>query len=304
MLKLLLNHKIQYVFGIAGVVFILLSMFRVQDITKLQLTFVTPIKLAPFFTGIVFIILSFVGNFSHQLTVPLSWTALSKVKNTRGGYETTLGHAKIEVCFGQIQDYSQISTQDLVVLPANDLFDDDCIHDTRSALGAFMNHFFPNRIHEICVLVREKLSRIVQLVQGDQSGQKQRYEIGTAVYLINPLSKDMRVAFLATTTVKENEGIQCEASDIFKAINGLHLLMNTERLDTIIIPVIGSGHGGLKPALSFFCMLVAFAECLSKTSGHHIKHVRIVIYQKDKKSKPAIPFWQVRRLLAFVQRYS
>jgi hypothetical protein len=304
MLKLLLNHKIQYVFGIAGVVFILLSMFNVQDITKLQLTFVTPIKLVPLVTGVVFIILSFIGNFSHQLTVPLSWTALSKVKNTKEGYETTFDHAKIEVCFGQIQDYSQFSTQDLVVLPANDLFDDKCIHDTRSALGAFMNHFFPNQIHEICTLVKEKLPKNIQQVQGVQFGQKQKFEIGTTAYLNSPLNKDMRVAFLATTTVKENEGIQCEASDIFKAIKGLHLLMNIERLDTVIIPVIGSGHGGLKPALSFFCMLVAFAECLSRSSGHHIKHVRIVIYQKDKNSKPAIPFWQVRRLLAFVQRYS
>lgn len=112
------------------------------------------------------------------------------------------------------------------------------------------------------------------------------------------------MAFLATTTVKENEGIQCEASDIFRAIKGLHNLMNTERLDTVIIPVIGSGHGGLRPALSLFCMLVAFAECLVKPSGRHIKHVRIVIFQKDKNSKPSIPFWQVRRLLAFAQRYS
>lgn len=304
MLKLLLNHKIQYVFGIAGVVFILLSMFNVQDITKLQLTFVTPIKLAPLFTGIVFIILSFIGNISHQLTVPLSWTALSKVKNTDDGYVTTLDHAKIEICFGHIQNFFQISTQDLVVLPANDLFDDKCIHDTRSALGAFMNHFFPNQIHEIYVLVREELQKKLLPKQGEQSGQKHRYEIGTTAYLNNPLSKDLRVAFLATTTVKENDGIQCEASDIFKAIKGLHHLMNTERLDTVIIPVIGSGHGGLKPALSFFCMLVSFAECLARSSGHHIKHVHIVVYQKDKNSKPAIPFWQVRRLLAFVQRYS
>ena len=304
MLKLLLKHKIQYIFGIAGVVFILLSMFSVEDITKLQLTFVTPIKLVPLFTGIFFIILSFIGNFSHQLTVPLSWTALSKVKNTKDGYETILDHARVEVCFGQIQDFIKVSTQDLVVLPANDLFDDKCIHDTRSSLGAFMNHFFPNKIHEICVLVRQKLTKIIPLDQDNQSGQRHKYEIGTTAYLDNPLSQDMRVAFLATTTVKENEGIQCEASDIFKAIKGLHLLMNSERLDTVIIPVIGSGHGGLKPVLSFFCMLVGFAECLAKTSGHHIKHVRIVIFQKDKNSKPAIPFWQVRRLLAFVQRYS
>ena len=304
MLDFLSKHKIQYIFGIAGIIFIFLSMFEVQDITKLQVTFTTPIKHPPFQVGIIFIGLSIIGSISHLLTVPLSWTALSKVRSTDNGYITTIDHAKFEVCFGQIQNFFKVSTQDLIVLPANDLFDDKCINDTRSALGAFINQFFSNKIHEICLLVREKIELMVPLVQANQSGQKPRYHIGTTVYLENPLNKEMRVAFLATTTVKENEGIQCEASDIFRAIKGLHQLMNQERLDTVIIPVIGSGHGGLKPALSFLCMLVSFAECLSNPSGHHIKHIRIVVFQKDKNSKPTIPFWQVRRLLAFVQRYS
>ncbi|MCJ7600588.1 MAG: hypothetical protein MUO63_03690 [Desulfobulbaceae bacterium] len=160
MLKFILKHKIQYIFGIAGIIFILLSMFNVQDITKLQLTFVTPIKLPPLFTGIIFIVLSIIGHVSHLLIVPLFWTALSKVKSTQDGYETALNHAKVEVCFGQIQDFFKVSTQDLVVLPANDLFDDKCINDTRSALGAFMNQFFPNKIHEICVLVKKNSQKL------------------------------------------------------------------------------------------------------------------------------------------------
>jgi hypothetical protein len=304
MIEFLLKNKVQYTFGAAGIFFILLSMFDVQDITKLQLTFVEPVKLPPLIAGIVFILLSFLGSISHLLTVPLSWTALSKVKKTEDGYLTELDHAKIEVCFGKIQKFFKESTQDLIVLPANDSFDDKCIYDTRSALGAFMNQFFPNKIHEICELVKEKKQKIIPIGQANTPEQKARYKIGTTVYLDNPLNKEMKVAFLATTTVKDNEGIQCEASDIFSAIKGLHNLMNTERLDTVIIPVVGSGHGGLRPALSLFCMLVGFSECLLKPSGHHIKHVRIVIFQKDKASKPAIPFWQVRRLLAFVQRYS
>ncbi len=297
MITSLLKQKIQYVFGIAGILFILLSMFSVKDITKLDVTFVTPIRLAPLFTGIVFVVLSILWHRGPHLTVPLSLTALTKVKSTSHGFQINIGHANIEVCFGQIQELYYKESTALVALPANDLFDDKCIHDARSALGAFVNHIFPNQVHEICGMVQDKLQGVAT-----QSGLP-RYNIGTTIYFDRPLAKDIRMAFLSVTTVTENEGIRCEAPSIFMAIKGLHRLINSQRLDTVVLPVIGSGHGGLRPPVSLICMLIAFAECLKEPSGHHIKSVRIVVYQKDKHTKPVISYWQARRLLAFVQRY-
>lgn len=297
MITSLFKQKIQYVFGIAGILFILLSMFSVKDITKLDVTFVTPIRLAPLFTGIIFVVLSILWHLGPHLTVPLSWTALTKVKSTSHGFQINIGHANIEVCFGQIQELYYKESTALVALPANDLFDDKCIHDARSALGAFVNHIFPNQVHEICGMVQDKLQGVAT-----QSGLP-RYNIGTTIYFDRPLAKDIRMAFLSVTTVTENEGIRCEAPSIFMAIKGLHRLINSQRLDTVVLPVIGSGHGGLRPPVSLICMLIAFAECLKEPFGHHIKSVRIVVYQKDKHTKPVISYWQARRLLAFVQRY-
>lgn len=297
-MKELFKEKLPHIFGVAGIIFIFLSMFSVKDITKLDISFVSPIKTAPAFTGIIFITLSILWHLAPHLTVPLSWTALSKIRKISNGFQTTIESATIEICFGQIQELIKTETTALVALPANDLFDDKCIEDTRSSLGAFVNNIFPNQVHQISNLVKDKLPAASVVHNGIP-----RYDIGSTIYFDRPLSKDIRLAFLAVTTVTENYGIRCEAPDIFKAIKGVHRLISAQRLDTVVLPVIGSGHGGLRPPVSLICMLIAFAECLKEPSGHHIKSVRIVVFQENKHTKPSISYWQARRLLAFVQRY-
>lgn len=297
-MKDLFKEKLPHIFGIAGIIFIFLSMFSVKDLTKWDVSFVPTIKTAPLLAGIIFIALSILWHLAPHLTVPLSWTALSKIKKTSDGFQANIQRASIEICFGQIQELYKNEPTALVALPANDLFDDKCVEDTRSALGAFVNSIFPNQVHQISNLAKEKLP----VASGVHNGIH-RYDIGSTIYFDRPLAKDIRLAFLSVTTVTENDGIRCEAPDIFRAVKGLHRLINSQRLDTVVLPVIGSGHGGLHPPVSLICMLIAFAECLKEPSGHHIKSVRIVVYQKDKHTKPAISYWQARRLLAFVQRY-
>lgn len=297
-MKDLFKEKLPHIFGTAGIIFIFLSMFCIKDLTKWDVSFVSPIKTAPLLTGIIFIVLSILWHLAPHLIVPLSWTALSKIKKTSNGFQTNIERATIEICFGQIQELYKNESTALVALPANDLFDDKCIEDTRSALGAFVNNIFPNQVHLISDLAKNRLP----VSSGIYSGIH-KYDIGSTIYFDCPLSKDIRMAFLSVTTVTENNGIRCEAPDIFKAVKGLHRLIISQRLDSVVLPVIGSGHGGLHPPVSLICMLIAFAMCIKEPSGHHIKSVRIVVYQKDKHTKPAISYWQVRRLLAFVQRY-
>jgi hypothetical protein len=299
-IETLLKYKVEVVFALAGVLFIFLSMFAVQDITKLQATFATPIKTLPFVIGIVFIFLSLILCLTQWFSFLLSWTAVSKVSTTACGFQISLAHAKVEVCFGQIQDFNLPSTH-VVALPANDQFDDECINDSRSALGSFVNNKFTNKIHEICKLAQMQLNSMDVSIQGKSVPQK--YKIGKTIYFERPLCTDIKMAFVAVTTVSENEGIRCEAENVFMAIKGLHKLMNEHRIDGVILPLFGSGHGGLRPEMSLLCSLMAFAECLSQPSGCHIKDVRIVIFQKTKDSPPQISPWQVRKLLALVKKY-
>ncbi len=290
----LFKRPIQYFFAVVGIVLVFLSMYTIQDFTKFQVTPVSPIRLAPLIVGMGFVLLSLAWYASPHITVPLSWTTLVKIKATSNGFMIQMSHAVIEVCFGHVEDFHQDIPGCLVALPANDLFDDQCINDRRSALGAFVNSQFPNQVHEICRITREKVSAL---------RTHKRFQLGTTLYFDHPLSKQIKMAFLAVTTVIEGEGIRCEASDIYTSIKGLHRLMNSERLDSIVMPIIGSGHGGLRPPISFLCMLIAFAECLREPSGPHIQRVRIVVFQKTNVDRPTISRWEVRHLLAFVKRY-
>jgi hypothetical protein len=303
MIRTFLRYPLKWFFGTAGILFILLSMFSVQDITKLQVTFVSPVRFAPLITGVVFILLSLIWHVAPYLSIPLSWTALVNVKATPVGFQTTIAHASVEICFGKIQTLCDMRQKDLVVLPANDLFDDDCIHDTRSALGSFVNHMFPNQVHEICAQTSEKLKNIPKTETGGTHRRFFKYEIGTTVFFDQPLRKNLKMAFVASTSVIDGEGIRCDAPSIFNAIKGVHKLMNQYRIDAVVLPVIGSGHGGLRPPISLICMLIAFGETLRQPSGRHIKRVRIVVYQKDERTKPVISRWEVRRFMAFAQRY-
>ncbi len=300
MLESLLNRPIQYIFAAAGIILVFLSMFAIEDITKLQVTFVSPIRIAPLAAGATFIMLSLVWYVAPYLSLPLSWTALAKIKRTPHGFKTSFNHAPIEVSFGRIEELYQDLPGCLIALPANNLFDDRCIYDSRSALGGFVNSLFPNQVPEVCRAAR-KAANALPLEQASSSSAQREYAIGTSLYFDQPLKKPLKMAFLAVTTVVKGEGIRCEAADIFTAVKGLYRLMNTERLDSVVIPVVGSGHGALRHPVCLMCMLIAFAEYLRGPSGSHIRYIRIVVFQKGNGDKPAIPRWQVRRLLAFVQ---
>jgi hypothetical protein len=303
MLQYLAKFKIPYGFALAGIVFIFLSMFSVQDITKGQVTYIDIVRRVPFTIGTCFIILSIIWYVIPYIASSITWAVIFKVKKVKNGFQMEIAHVPVEVFFGKIEQFYNISPKGFIALPANDLFDDDCIRDPRSALGSFICNMFPNQVHEICNLVREQINKLPIVKTREEQVISKRYQIGTTVYLDQPLNRDLKIAFLAVTNVTDRDGIRCDVSNIFNAIKGLHNLMNRLRLDTLVIPVIGSGHGGVSPPISLICMLIAFAENIRQPSGHHIKYVRIVVYQKDKLSKPAISYWQVRRLLAFVQRY-
>ncbi|MCY2951241.1 MAG: DUF6430 domain-containing protein [Planctomycetota bacterium] len=301
-MKELFKQKLPYFFGVVGVVFIFFGMFIIQDITKLQVSRIWPIYLPSFLVGVCFIVLTVLWHVVPHLPLSLSWAAIARVNRIEHGLQTIIAHARVEVCFGQIQTSAGSVSSALVALPANDLFDDKCIHDTRTALGGFVNHCFTNHVADFSRLVDDKRAALSRGPGKARASAPVRYDIGTTIFFDQPLHTDIRMAFVAVTSVTDNEGIRCEAANIFAAAKGLHRVMNDERLDTLVLPLMGSGHGGLSPSVSLLCMLLAFAECLKATSGHHIKRVRIVVYQKDASTPPAISYWEVHRLLAFVRQ--
>ena len=94
-----------------------------------------------------------------RLIAAVTETDKKGVQNTNNGYWISFGTLTIKVSFGRIEEFDCADDEGnhLIALPANEFFDDDCIHDSRSALGAFMQHHFKENIPDIQALVKEAL---------------------------------------------------------------------------------------------------------------------------------------------------
>ena len=225
------------------------------------------------------------------------------VKRTPSGFVANLGTTRVQVCFGKIEELDCSDNYCLVALPSNEYFDDECIHDKRSSLGAFMQHHFKESIQDIQDLVKENLKdEPHETVYKKPTETGASYGVGKCVFLNSPMSLNLRVAMVAVTTQRANEGLKADASYIFSAASSLLQLMANNRLTCLHVPILGSGHGGLRQEVSLMCMLIAFGE-LSRKTWHNLKEVNIVVHRRDNNSKPSVSEIDVEEYLRFAEKH-
>ncbi len=301
-LKDFFKQPFQVILLLLGFVLLLSANFRIDDILKLS---ISPLENTNIFLTILGIILIIVAILLHLKDASLNLLPLStNVKKDGNEFLIEKGKAEIRVKFGRLETIDTTENDCLIALPANEYFDDDCINDTRSALGAFMKHHFPYNIDDIQNVVRQKLqSYASQKFEREPGNYYDSFGVGTCVYLEHPLSSTMRIGMVSVTTKRAGEGLRAEASNIFSSIESLSVVMADHRLNKIYIPLLGSGHGGLEAEVSLLCMLIAFSGILDKHTGHHVKSINIIIFKKNKNYKPVISSTQVRKALAFTNKF-
>jgi hypothetical protein len=129
--------------------------FEVKDLMKLQfVTHSNPILfliIIGAFFSITAIALYYLDNCTFK------FGKRSKIYKLDKGFGTIFAETKINIIFGRLEKVSDNTNDSLVVLPANEYFDDDCRKDTKSALGAYVNYKFPNQNDKICEMINEKL---------------------------------------------------------------------------------------------------------------------------------------------------
>ena len=186
----------------------------------------------------------------------------------------------------------------MVVLPANEYFDDECIHDSKSSLGAYVQSVFPNQANEVQKLIKENLASIESMDVEKELGITQAsYGVGSGVLLNAPLHSKQPILFLSVTTKRTGEGLRAEMSHIFEAVKKIQEVAADNRVDTVCIPIMGTGHGGLPKEVGLFSLVLAICDGISKPSGHHLKQYNIVIYQANPKEKPSISVSASKRIL-------
>jgi hypothetical protein len=200
----------------------------------------------------------------------------NRQKITTKGKKYKYKDVEILLQIGRIEDKNLYAENSVVVLPANTSFDDDCINDKRSALGSFFITHFVDQLKEI------KETIIITAKQECRQIREMEFESGSTILLPASFNKFTTVAVSAVTTRHSKDGIYADLCAIALTIKNIFEITADKKIDLLILPVLGSGHGGLEIDTSLNFMLFNIKYYIHYY--HHIKNVKIIIY--DEKQKP------------------
>jgi len=202
--------------------------------------------------------------------MPETHSTLDYVK----GVAIKRGELTIFIKTGEIQAIQETTRNSAIVLPANTTFVDDCAADRRTAMGAFFTERFPEEIGGLPALLKEVLDgKGIRPVEGGQ------YAPGTTVLLPDRFAKPARVVVTASTTRTPGVGIVSTPHIICNYVEEILRITADQRVDTIHVPILGSGHGGVERGMALMFLLLAMLH-FSKLY-HHIHKVHIVVHPKD-----------------------
>ncbi len=222
------------------------------------------------------------------------------------GLATSLRGGKLRVSFGRIEDCDTTIDGSVVVLPANEFFDDACFNDSKSSLGAYFAKHFGDATTEVRSLIAKDLRQSQPSAVERESKQfDASYGVGRCVYLPQPLGTTSRIILVSTTTMRSGEGLQAEPHFVFAAIRAIAKTMSLNRLSIAYMPLLGSGYGVLSKELALLYMILAIKKTAAD-GGHglHYKSVKLVVFQPDADSEPDISEDGVRAIIAMADRPS
>lgn len=205
------------------------------------------------------------------------------VKRISNGFKIKLAadHV-IDVIVGEIETVASDKSHAGIVLPANTSFDDECIRDSRSALGAFVHKHFPSGIEELQRVIKDEVKKVPR----SDISSVDEYPIGTTIFLEKPLGSNYRIMITAVTQFSRQRGFVADTESLIMCIKSIFKTSAGQRLSEIYMPVIGTGHGGLNFNMALGLILLLSICSIKHEGGRHIKRLSIVIFDpKGDKSK-------------------
>jgi hypothetical protein len=271
--KLLKSKQVPIILIVGGLAFLFLALFNIDNFMPREK--MTLINLIALLLGFGLILWGAIWH--HSLTKGSEYNSNNYHfrKTSEDNYLITVnqgGTHLINITYGNINNLEDYDKNTLVVLPANDKFDDQCIDDIRSTLGAFMNTLYPNGNEDIKRFIRSEL---------EKRGEIGRFDIGNWIYKydLRHNGTSFNIGIVAVTHLKEDGNIIAYTEDVISAFKGICKIVNEKRLSKIFIPLIGSGHGGLSPEVSLLCLLLSILERLRNEEGRRLREIYIVIYK-------------------------
>lgn len=198
----------------------------------------------------------------------------TRILNYEKGVELKKGGLTIVIKSGEIQAIQNATRNSAIVLPANTTFVDDCAADRRTAMGAFFTELFPEEIGTLPASLKAVLD-----IDGIQPTANGQYPPGTTIILPDKFSKPARVVVTASTTRASDKGITSSPHIICSCIEQILKITSNQRIDTLYVPILGSGHGGVERGIALLFLLLALFHF--SHGYHHITRVHIVVHPRD-----------------------
>lgn len=298
MSKFLQKIPLRVLLLLLGAVEVGLAFYRVEDIKSFKIDLLAHPLYPLFAVGLLLILASLSGAVASAYTNGLfDFLPRTKITTSASGVTARICDARLSVELDRIEDCALEPSNTLIVLPANEFFDDACINDRRSSLGAFMLSHFPTGVPAIQLLVAQQLQgRTSTAVYREPRLQLNSFGVGTTVYLDQPLGTPLRLLLAAVTTHRSGEGLKADPATLFRVAQTAYSVARDHRLAVVCSPVMGAGHGSLSPDLALFSLLLAWSDILYRHPGDKLV-VRVVVFRSDPPASPEIPVKRIRRLL-------
>lgn len=305
LLKILAKHYavVALILGVALVALPYISIDKEHYLTTHKAGFYFPAVI-----GVVLLLLSGTGFFVAQSSKvsqgPVgAGVDLTRVKERDGVFSATVGSCEIRVSSGHLEDLVW-EPGTAVALPCNEYFDDECVNDPKSALGAYVNRMFQGQVPAFVTLMREESKKRLGPGTDQQKTaivRAESYGVGQCILLVNPLGRSTPVALVSTTTQRASEGLAGRISYLFDGMQELVKHLADARLSEVAMPVLGAGHGGIDAPLAFVGLVLAIAEAARYgQGGQRLRRATIIVFKRDSSAAAAVNEVVVRRTLALI----
>ncbi|MSP02463.1 MAG: hypothetical protein EXR07_15640 [Acetobacteraceae bacterium] len=306
MLQVLSKLRFPVLVLLIGFVLIFFSFFGVVDIKQYKFEPIDPIYMTAAI-GVLFVIISALLFCLSEDIIPVA--GLRRSRRSGSGFAAQIGKTIVVLEFGRIEDVKVNSSLDAILLPANEFFDDECIDDPRSSLGAFAIAKFTHKISDFKKLLQQEIQRRKSVSDGKklrsvlvsktlEYPREKSYGIGTCLYFENPLNISHRLILVSVTTMRVGEGLRSDISYILDAVRNVDEFVKDRKIDNIVMPLFGAGHGALHPEMALLVLLLSLASTL-RGGGAHPKSVKIIIFRNAPTETPVISLRRARRALDF-----
>lgn len=232
--------------------------------------------------------------FDTSRSLPVS----SKITKSADGYSIDIKGTEFHIRFGQIESCEATDPHCVVALPANEFFDDECLEDRQSSLGAYIQHAFPGQLDDIrqliCDSVKDWQSQSVEKTAGSFH---KSYGIAKCIYLKDPISSKRKLILVSVTRKRAGHRLAAEPRYLFWAVKAINQVMSDHRLHELHFPLLGSGHGGVEKGVALLYTVIAIMDLLHDPSAHELRSVNLILFQPKGSDKSDVPSEIVERIL-------